>query len=166
MSLSIKAAKYQGDANRGYRGDPGLGSFFGGIGRGILTVGRAALGIPAMPSFAPPATVGPGFSPPSGGMMLPPMPTPGARGAIERFLPGGSTGFECAPGMGAPTGYHLNKSGYFLRSEGRWVEPGTRYVRNRKRNPANARATSRAISRVKSAKKYAKSLSSITIREK
>jgi len=39
-------------------------------------------------------------------------------------------------------------------------------VKNRRRNPANPRATSNAITRIKGAKRYAKSLSSISIRKK
>jgi len=62
-------------------------------------------------------------------------------------------------------GYHPNKSDYFLKS-GEYVPAGTRWVKNRKRNPANARATSRAISRISGAKTYAKSLGRISIRKK
>jgi len=62
-------------------------------------------------------------------------------------------------------GYHWNKSDYFLRS-GEFVPAGTRSVRNRRRNPANPRATSNAITRIKGAKRYAKSLSGISIRKK
>jgi len=62
-------------------------------------------------------------------------------------------------------GYHWNKSDYFLRS-GEFVPAGTRAVRNRRRNPANPRATSNAITRIKGAKRYASSLSSISIRKK
>jgi len=68
-----------------------------------------------------------------------------------------------APMNGA--GYHPNKSDYFLKT-GEFVPAGSRMVKNRKRNPANARATSRAISRVTGAKRYAKSLSRISIRKK
>jgi len=62
-------------------------------------------------------------------------------------------------------GYHPNKSDYFLKS-GEFIPAGTRWVKNRKRNPANARATSRAISRISGAKTYAKSLGRISIRKK
>jgi len=62
-------------------------------------------------------------------------------------------------------GYHWNKSDYFLRS-GEFVPAGSRSVRNRKRNPMNPRATSNAITRVKGAKRFAASLSNITIRKK
>jgi len=62
-------------------------------------------------------------------------------------------------------GYHLNKSSYFLM-DGTFVEAGTKWVRNRRRNPGNMRALSRSLGRIKSAKKMASSLSQITIRKK
>jgi len=62
-------------------------------------------------------------------------------------------------------GYHWNKSDYFLRS-GEFVPAGSRSVKNRRRNPMNPRATSNAITRVKGAKRFAASLSNITIRKK
>lgn len=68
-------------------------------------------------------------------------------------------------GRPAVSGYHWNKSGYFLMS-GEYVAPGTKMVKNRRRNPANPRATSNAITRLKGAKRYAQSLSSISIRKK
>jgi len=90
------------------------------------------------------------------------IPTPGVGGALERFFPGGATGFQAA---GPPmSGYHWNKSGYFLR-DGTFVAPGTKMVRNRRRNPGNMRALSRSLGRIKSAKKMAASLSQITIRK-
>jgi len=77
-------------------------------------------------------------------------------------------GFSPAMQAGKPCpiqGYHWNKSGYFLLS-GEYVAPGTKMVKNRRRNPANPRATSNAITRIKGAKRYAASLSSISIRKK
>jgi len=62
-------------------------------------------------------------------------------------------------------GYHWNKSSYFLMS-GEYVPAGTRAVRNRRRNPCNPRAVSRALSRVKSAKRFAKSISHVSIRKR
>ena len=69
---------------------------------------------------------------------------------------------------GKPTGwpgYHWNKSSYFLMS-GEYVPAGTRAVKNRRRNPCNPRAVSRALSRVKSAKRFAKSISHVSIRKR
>jgi len=93
--------------------------------------------------------------------------------------PGGAPGIQLGPvapvgaGMGmagpmngaAMSGYHWNKSSYFLMS-GEFVPEGSRMVKNRKRNPANARATSRSISRIIGAKKYTASLGRISIRKK
>jgi len=88
--------------------------------------------------------------------------------AAEEGMAG--AGFQATTAMmaGKPTGfpgYHWNKSGYFLMT-GEYIAPGTKAVRNRRRNPANPRATSNAITRIKGAKRYAKSLSSISIRKK
>ena len=68
------------------------------------------------------------------------------------------------PGAGCGAGYHTNKTGYFTRQG--YVPAGSKCVRNRKRNPLNPRAASRAMSRLSSAKKAAKFLGSISIREK
>jgi len=97
------------------------------------------------------------------------IPAPGIPAWLQRAIPGGRTGMMAAPNgaamNGTMGGYHLNKSNYFLMS-GEFVAAGTRWVKNRKRNPANARATSRAISRIGGAKKYTDSLSRISIRKK
>jgi len=96
---------------------------------------------------------------------------PGPAAALQRFLPFGETGrfpAMAANGMAMgpqPKGYQLNKSSYFLMS-GEFVPAGSRYVKIRRRNPANARATSRAISRIGGAKTYAKTLGRISIRKK
>jgi len=104
---------------------------------------------------------------PQNGQPFPQIPIPGIVGATQRLFPGGATGMMAAPnGVAMVTaGYHPNKTDYFLKS-GEFVPAGTRMVKNRKRNPANARATSRAISRISGAKTYAKSLGRISIRKK
>lgn len=100
-------------------------------------------------SFAP---TGPGMSSP-----MPTMPqlTGGGSYAPEQSYPvstaGGSSGTAVA--RCAPSGYHLNKSGYWkntsdLMPGASWQEPGTVLVRNRKRNPYNPKAASRAMSRL------------------
>jgi len=147
MSMAIKRASYTGD--------PGIfGDIFGGIKGAIGGAFKGFTGMGRMPS-APVA--GPAFP-----MFALQVPAPGVRAATQRFFPGGASGMMegCAP----MSGYHLNKSEYFLKS-GEFVPEGSRLVRNRKRNPANARATSRAISRVVGAKRYAKSLSRVSIRK-
>jgi len=89
------------------------------------------------------------------------IPDPGMAMAMN-----GATEFEMRAGKASGwPGYHWNKADYFLRS-GEFVPAGTRSVRNRRRNPMNPRATSNAISRVKGAKRFAASLSNITIRKK
>jgi len=150
MSMAIKRASYTGD--------PGI---FGDIFRGIKgAVGGAVGGFLGIQPPRP--TAGPGSFPlPSQfpavrvGPATFPLPFLG-----DRPGPNGASAAGCAP----MSGYHLNKSDYFLKS-GEYVPEGSRYVRNRKRNPANARATSRAISRVVGAKRYAKSLSRVSIRK-
>jgi len=71
------------------------------------------------------------------------IPKPGARGAIERFLPGGSSGMVCP--TDAPRGKHLNKSGYWTKDG--FVAPGTKWVTNRTMNVGNAKALRRSIRR-------------------
>jgi len=163
MSMAIKRASYTGD--------PGFfGDIFGGI-KGAI--GGAVRGFTGMGRQPPIPTAGPGAVQLSSQF---PMGTFGPGGTNGRFNPFDPLGFfgpkTAAPAMmtngGAPcdtAGYHLNKSAYFLMS-GEFVPEGSRYVRNRKRNPANSRATSRAISRVVGAKRYATSLSRISIRKK
>lgn len=67
--------------------------------------------------------------------------------------------------MGTAGGYHLNKSSYFLM-DGTFIQRGTKWVKNRRRNPGNMQALSRSMGRIKSAKKMASRLSQITIRKK
>jgi len=109
-----------------------------------MTVGRAQAACAAQ---------GPGISPG-------PTPPPIMNGAGAIDVAAAQAGKACPI-----SGYHWNKSGYFLKS-GQYVEAGTKMVKNRRRNPANPRATSNAITRIKGAKRYAASLSSISIRKK
>jgi hypothetical protein len=62
---------------------------------------------------------------------------------------------------GKPSGYHANKSSYWLM-DGTFIEKGTRWVKNRRRNPANARALSRAIGRIDLGKKLQGTLAGIS----
>lgn len=82
--------------------------------------------------------------------------TPGAglRTAVPDTMPMG----------GKVSGYHLNKSSYFLM-DGTFVAQGTKWVKDRRRNSLNPAALSRSIARVKGAKTAAKKLSDITIRK-
>jgi len=161
MSLAIQAAKYTGD--------PGLfGDIFSGL-KGAISGGiRGFTGLTRQPATP---TAGPGSVPFGSVQFNPPFfGAPGAGFSAQM----GTGGQMTLPGMppmvnggAGPSmaGYHPNKTGYFLKS-GQYVKPGSKWVKNRKRNPANARATSRAITRVKGAKRYAQSLNSISIRKK
>jgi hypothetical protein len=60
-------------------------------------------------------------------------------------------------------GYHLNKAAYYTKG-GKLVAAGTKWVKNRRRNPLNPRALSRSISRITSAKNAAKFLGRVTVR--
>jgi len=178
MSMAISRSKYTGD--------PGLfGDIWGAFKGAVGGATRGFLGVP--PTVAGPGSVPVGFAAgpstmrnvrgqcpegwarragsstmcdPPGGMF-----TVNPRAMMLGGVPGITRPQPMAMnGSGDLRGYRLNKSDYFLKS-GEYVPAGTRYVKIRRRNPANARATSRAISRVKSAKKYAKSLSGISIRD-
>jgi len=147
MSMAINRAKYTGD--------PGIFDFFkdilvGGIKGGIGSLKGPPQAGPGGPRLAP-----------NGGFRIDPRAAfPGGAPFISR-MPAAN---GCPPN-GSMAGYHLNKSDYFVKS-GEFVPEGTRWVKNRKRNPANARATSRAISRITGAKKYASALGRISIRKK
>jgi len=173
MSLQMKAAAAGRRPMAGrpvqYQGDPGLfGSILGGIG-GFLTGGPvgaikgAVSGWKGAPKPAPATGL---MQPPQSMPGVPGAPVPGFKGAVQRALPGGQTGYYDGagpkPGL---SGWRLNKSGYFLKS-GEYVAPGTRWVKSRRRNPLNPRAASRAIARLESAKKAVKGLSRVSIRAK
>lgn len=138
---------------------PGTG--FGGGGRPGPTMGPAGPCPPGQSrGFNPPF-----LGPPGVGVDLP---------FLGRYSLGESPmaqdQFQVTTAMlaGKPTGwpgYHWNKSSYFLMS-GEYVPAGTRAVRNRRRNPCNPRAVSRALSRVKSAKRFAASISHVSIRKR
>jgi len=96
--------------------------------------------------------------------------SPGFRGAVERFLPGGRTGLEVVGGgevgtsLACPSGFHPNKSDYYTQ-EG-FVPEGTRCVKNRTRNFMNPRAINAAVTRISGAKRGQEVLKRITIRKK
>lgn len=175
-----QSAGLQAVLNSRAMGDPGLpifGGLLAGLGRTVVkgigsifrkkpqALGGAILGSTAAGAFRPrdPFVGGP--------QEVPMIPKPGLGGAIQRFVPGGQTGMVAAGPP--PKGYRLNKTGYFVErvkgqpeAGGEWVAPGTRYVKYRYNNPANARKTRRAISQIERAKKYQKDLSRITVRKK
>lgn len=70
--------------------------------------------------------------------------------------------------MPKPSGYCLNKSGYYRRDplDGgaiKYIPPKSVWRRYRRTNPGNSKAVSRALSRIKGAKNMAKSLSDVRI---
>lgn len=83
---------------------------------------------------------------------------PGVGTAVAPTGPG-VTGALVGAGAGTPcvAGYHYNKSRYYSTRYG-VVEKGSVCVKNRRRNPLNPRALSRAMSRVKSAQKAVRCL--------
>lgn len=190
MSLVIREARAasQGGGMPGeYMGDPGLFGGLAGALRGAIRGGlagatggilggragamrtreeRARMGVPTMgvPMQLAPRGRGPGRTRQQERAGVGGRKRGGVTGAVQRFLPGGETGYEIAQ-VACPSGFHANKTDYFLR-DGTFVPKGSKCVRNRRRNPLNPRAASRAISRIKSAKNAAKMLSNVTIRKK
>lgn len=188
MSLAMRVSRAQ------YQGDPGIWGFLKGAakaGIALATSGPLAAATsvqqslqgrrqptPRAPVMGPMvygATTPAGGSPPSRPMLrtfapngVPVTPVPGFGGMLARGIPGGQTGFEVlAPsvnGAGGPAGHHLNKSGYFLQS-GEYVAPRTKWVRNRRRNPGNIKAASRALSRVVATKKALTTFSKVSVRD-
>ena len=190
MSLVIREARAvsQGGGMPGeYMGDPGIFGGLAGALKGAIRGGiagatggilggragamrtreeRARMGVPTMgvPMGLAPRGRGPGVTRQQRRAGVGAMRTAGIGGAVARLLPGGETGYEVAQ-VACPSGFHANKSDYFLR-DGTFVPKGSKCVRNRRRNPLNPKAASRAISRIKSAKNAAKMLSNVTIRKK
>jgi len=182
---------FMGDAYRpmgrgAYMGDPGIfGDIWGGlkkvagVGLGVVSklgipvvsgvsgmagrflAGRAAIpGASTQPIYQMPAAM------PPAPLALPGAIPIGARGMAGALPPQLlSPPITAELPMGTAGGYHLNKSSYFLM-DGTFIQRGTKWVKNRRRNPGNMRALSRSLSRVKSAKRMTKALSQITIRKK
>ena len=96
------------------------------------------------------ATSMPGTGQPSGLMLASGNdPGPGKPGALVQASR--NMGFG-GPGA-APSGYHLNKTGYWVNGSAlipgaHYVGPGTQLVRNRRANPLNPHALSRSLRRL------------------
>ena len=184
MSLTVKVARSR-VAGRGMPGvgDPGLfgtlGSILGGA-TGILgkilpgPIGAAARAVSRLLPTARQRTSGPSMAPvrrapfaPFAPAAMPQMqqPVPGITGFLQRGFPGGETGMMDAPPIGAPSGYHVNETAYFLK-DGTYVPEQSRWVKNRRRNPLNPRAASKAIGRIEALKRATARFSRITIRKK
>lgn len=165
MSLEIKAARAatQGGPGPALSGDPGLLGFLGG---GLKRLAGGAVGLlTGGPAGAVAGLLGSGRTSaprvPAASVGLQQrypvnVPRPGMVGMGQRLIPGGETGM----GIGCPTGYHANKTDYFLR-DGTFVAAGSRCVKNRRRNPMNPRALSRSIGRVDAGKRLQHRLAQI-----
>jgi hypothetical protein len=188
MSLTVKVARARAAGTGPGSGDPGL---FGFLGSAIKKVAGIAKIIPgpigfaagAISKFLPnggqvapvlrarlPGQTGPISFPGAAPMTFAPQqPTPGFAGLAKRLIPGGETGYEPIPAtngaIGSPAGYHVNESDYFLK-DGTFVPAGSRWVKNRKRNPLNPKAASKAIGRIEQLKRATARFSRITIRKK
>lgn len=161
----------------------GLGSSF--LPPGIRHVAQAGIGVlggarPTMQTALPRHPRGL----PQGSRVQ--FPTPGIAGRVQRFLPGGKSGFSTLPQgliprgpggiLGAFPGVPGGVTGFaqegqngacpprgfhlnkssYFLRDGTFVERGTRMVKNRKRNAANGRANDHAITRLDSAQTQAK----------
>jgi len=179
---------------RQYRGDPGLFGFLGKAIGGIAglvskvvpgPLGAVAGGVsallkpknPSLKALVLPASVAPtlSYGTPQGQYPDSVVTQPGTTFSLPGVGPflqtgGGSTtyyggggGTAVAPsGAGCMKGHHLNKAGYYTKQG--YVAPESRCVKNRRRNPLNARALSRSLARISSAKNAASFLSKVTIR--
>ena len=130
------------------QGDPGIfGSLFG-FAKGAIRTGAAF--VTGGPLGAAKSVASRMLPRPGTGLAGPPPPSRG-----------GLAGPQLVTGAGELLkGYHMNSSSYFLR-DGTFIPKGTRAVKNRQRNPANARATSRAIARINGAKRMQHTLAQI-----
>jgi len=127
---------------------------------GTQAIVNRLLGNPAAP---PLPKVGPG--------MPPQLPDSTKTSGVSLFPGGPMVGTQTQyyspqnPPPAGTRGYHLNKTGYYTKG-GTYVAPGSKWVKNRRRNPLNPRALSRSISRISSAKNAARFLSRVTVRDK
>jgi len=140
-------SSYRGDALGSHQGGP----FFGALARlglgAVRGLGRRLMG------GGVGTAVGIGIAAPIISA-LPGIPIGGGRAInLPAFLPGGAPLISSRPTTGValenlpPTGYHLNKSAYFLK-DGTFVAPRTKWVKIRARNFANGRALRKSIGRV------------------
>lgn len=160
----------------GFQGDPGLFGFLGkaaGFLGGALTGGLTGIAGSIAGAIAqqtnPPAGPGAVSFPSTPGIFGNPFQS--QEGGVTVFdrlrvagtalVPGGVEPF--GNGFGCAVGFHPNKSSYFLK-DGTFIQKGTVCVKNRRRNPLNPRAASRAIGRIEAAKKATRSLDRISVK--
>lgn len=179
------AARQAAYGFRGGRGDPGI---FGAIGKALGSVakgvGKAAFGVVKGAVAATPlgsAIIG-GINAVGGGGRIgapqsrtginsgtwqPPVILPPIQGDFTdpNAMPevSGYTGGGTAVALCNTKGFHLNRKGYWkddgpLLPGAHWVPAGSACVKNRRMNPFNPRAASRAMRRLASLSKGMKSL--------
>lgn len=186
MSLAIKAARAR-QLRRRPMGDPGLFGFINSVAKGLSglpVIGGVATAVDRLipdpktttlvgaPLPGPFVAQGPGMppAPPQGQIRIGPVTidplgtgAPGMGVALGPQIMTAPTQNGAAVAV-PPSGFHLNKSGYFLK-DGTYVPPRSRFVKNRRRNPLNPRALSRALSRLDSAKKAATVMQRFSVRK-
>jgi hypothetical protein len=162
VSLQIKSARLsaQGASRMGATSGgllSSIGHFVGTIAKGAIGLATGGPGgaISAVTGSLTGGGGGGGFPVPTN---VPALPTPGVKGTVQRFLPGGQSGYVSAA---EPKGHHLNKTAYFLK-DGTFVPEGSRYVKNRRRNPLNPRALRHAVSRIDAGKIWQSKLHEIS----
>jgi hypothetical protein len=96
---------------------------------------------------------------------LPPMIADPGRGNVTQGGTSGTDWNDSANSLqrACQKGYHANKTGYWTKKYG-YIPKGSNCVKNRRRNPLNPRAASRAMARLSSAKSASKFLGRISIR--
>lgn len=142
---------------------PGVGSVVSAVETGVKAVGGLLGGKPAVRTQAgtsPVVTPKPSiFQRLVGGSEFGlQVPTPlgpiGLEAGVEEIAQAGQLLRRNGRGAGLPpAGYHWNKAGYYVQDpsdpmRGLYVPPGSRAVRNRRRNPFNPRALDRATARI------------------
>lgn len=165
MSAAIKVARArsQGSLTRTSMGQ--AGGLLGTLG----TIAKGALGFVTGGPVGAVAAVAPSLVPHetrSGAMTLTRGPTPSLMPmpGPPRLAPSVATAsgpaIAATNGKVSHRGYHLNRSAYFLK-DGTFVPEGSRWVKNRRRNPLNARALRRAVSRIDAGKVWQSKLHEI-----
>lgn len=134
------AGKLVGGAVKGFVSGGPLGALTGAAGAVFGGGSAVPAGVPMMNIAQRPISV-------AGKVQMPPFGFPAISGGLSLGAPvGPMTTGAMVGGVVEPKGYHRNKTGYFLKS-GQYVPPGTKWVRNRRTNPANGRALRKAVSR-------------------
>jgi hypothetical protein len=180
MSIQIRAGQ-QRALRGGMAGDPGLFDVIGKVVGGVAKVASGAVGgflsggpVGAIggaitsiikPSTSKPTTVALPFASPQV-QRLPTLTSsalPGIGTAVSSYGPATSSQGG-APGQFCLKGYHKNKSAYFHKRLNMWVDEGSACVKNRRMNPLNPRAASRAMRRLDGFSKATRSVEKMMVK--